>query len=92
MSSRLDPPTLLLEGDDPPPYEVVNGDGEGGVVLVCDHASHRVPRRLGTLGLDVARLRAHIGWDPGAAEVARHLSTELDAPQLKSSALEGVFL
>jgi len=84
MTSRLDPRPSLLEGDELPPFEIVNGDGRSHAVLVCDHASHRVPRRLGTLGLDPARLREHIGWDPGAAAVARHLSTELDAPLVLS--------
>lgn len=79
MTSRPELPTSLLEGDDVPPFEIVNGDGGSNVVLVCDHASHRVPSRLGTLGLEEARLREHIGWDPGAAAVARQLSSELDA-------------
>ena len=34
----------------------------------------------GTLGLEPAQLADHIGWDPGAAEVARRLSGHLDAP------------
>lgn len=76
---RIDPGTSLLEDGDAPAFEVVNGTGESNVVLVCDHASHRVPLRLGTLGLENDRLTEHIGWDPGAAAVARHLSTELDA-------------
>lgn len=84
MTSRLDTRTSLLEREDAPPFEVVNADGQSNVVLVCDHASHRVPRRLGTLGLGESRLREHIGWDPGAAAVARHLSSELDAPLVLS--------
>jgi predicted N-formylglutamate amidohydrolase len=84
MTSRLDLRTPLLGADDGPPFEVVDEDGGSDVVLVCDHASHRVPRRLGTLGLEPSRLREHIGWDPGAAAVARHLSAELDAPLVSS--------
>ncbi len=84
MSSRLDAATPLLEADDARPFEIVNGSGESNVVLVCDHASHRVPRRLGTLGLDPSRLKTHIGWDPGAAAVAQALSAELDAPLVLS--------
>jgi predicted N-formylglutamate amidohydrolase len=84
MSLRFDLRTSLLEAGDVPPFEVVNCDGGSHVVLVCDHASHRVPRHLGTLGLGESRLREHIGWDPGAAAVARQLSTELDAPLVLS--------
>lgn len=74
----------LLGSIEPPAVEVVNADGGGSVVLVCDHASNRVPRRLGTLGLDAYQLADHIGWDPGAADVARALSVHLDAPLVLS--------
>jgi predicted N-formylglutamate amidohydrolase len=43
-------------------------------LLVCDHASNRVPERLGTLGLERDLLADHIGWDPGAADVAHSLA------------------
>jgi predicted N-formylglutamate amidohydrolase len=69
----------LLGVGDPPAVEVVNADGTGSAVLVCDHASNRVPGRLGDLGLDAAQLADHIAWDPGAADVARRLSAHLDA-------------
>lgn len=78
------PEHRLLEQDEPPPAELVNASGRASTVLVCDHASHRIPRKLGTLGLDETRLRDHIGWDPGAARVARRLSALLDAPLLLS--------
>lgn len=74
----------LLGPDEPPAVEIVNAAGGSRVVLLCDHASPRVPHRLGTLGLDPARLSDHIGWDPGAAEVARRLSGHLDAPLVLS--------
>jgi len=74
----------LLGSGEPSPVEVVNADGSGSAVLVCDHASNKVPQRLGTLGLDAARLADHIGWDPGAADVARRLSAHLDAPLVLS--------
>jgi predicted N-formylglutamate amidohydrolase len=74
----------LLGSDEPPPVELVNANGRSSAVLVCDHASSRVPRQLGSLGLDAVRLADHIGWDPGAAEVARRLSALLDAPLVLS--------
>lgn len=84
MTSRRDPRAPLLGEGDGPAYALANGDGGSDVVLVCDHASHRVPRSLGTLGLAPDRLSEHIGWDPGAADVARHLSAALDAPLVSS--------
>jgi predicted N-formylglutamate amidohydrolase len=80
------PPVLrpLLFDDEPAAFEVVNAAGRGTAVLTCDHASWRLPRALGTLGLDDDARRDHIGWDPGAAEVARRLSRLLDAPLVLS--------
>jgi predicted N-formylglutamate amidohydrolase len=75
----------LLERDEPPPVETINTDGKSSAVLVCDHASNRVPERLGTLGLEPDQLADHIGWDPGAADVARRLAAQLDAPLVLSS-------
>ena len=77
-------PQPLLAPDEPPAFEIVNANGCGNAVLVCDHASNRVPRRLGNLGLAPEQLADHIGWDPGAAEVARRLSAQLDAPLMLS--------
>lgn len=59
---------------------IENRDGHGRFVIVCDHASNRIPAALGTLGLDAAALRTHIAWDPGALGVARHLARLVDAP------------
>lgn len=59
---------------------VDNRDGAGPFVILCDHASNRLPVQFGTLGLSQADLLAHIAWDPGALGVSRHLSRMLDAP------------
>lgn len=74
----------MLDPDEPPPFEVVNADARGDVFLICDHASHRLPRRLGSLGLAPGQITEHIGWDIGAAKVARRLSELLDAPLVLS--------
>ena len=75
----------LLEVDEPAPFEIVNADGESSAILVCDHASNRIPRCLKTLGLGQGALLSHIAWDPGAAEVARRLSELLDATLVLSA-------
>lgn len=78
------PAEALLAADEPAAFEVVNRHGGGLAVLVCDHAANRIPRQLGSLGLDADQLADHIAWDPGAAEVARRLSVHLDAPLVLS--------
>ncbi|MGE0665538.1 MAG: N-formylglutamate amidohydrolase [Sphingomonadales bacterium] len=74
----------LLEPGEPAAVEVVNPEGKSAAFLICDHASNRVPRKLGTLGLSAAERDDHIAWDPGAAYMARHLSALLDAPLVLS--------
>ncbi len=70
----------LLSRDEPPAVEVVNAGGRAAFLLVCDHASRRVPQALDNLGLDDALMRRHIAWDIGAAEVAHGLAQHFDAP------------
>lgn len=74
----------LLAKDEPPAWQMVNATAAGHAVVVCDHASNRIPRRLEGLGLSAAQLASHIAWDPSAAEVARRLAQRLDAPLVTS--------
>jgi predicted N-formylglutamate amidohydrolase len=70
----------LIGAGEPPPFEIVNAEGRAPLLLVCDHASNRIPAALGRLGLDDAVLRRHIAYDIGAADLTRLLSRRLDAP------------
>ena len=70
----------LLRLDEPAPFVEERIGGLSNFVIVVDHASHRIPRRLGGLGLPAAELQRHIGWDIGALEVARRMASTLDAP------------
>ncbi len=74
------PDLALLASDEPPACEIVNDGGTAPFLLICDHASALVPRALDGLGLDEAVRTRHIGWDIGAAELARRLSARFDAP------------
>lgn len=58
---------------------IENAAGKSPVLLVCEHASLRLPSSLGTLGLSPDALTAHIAWDPGALAIARNLSARFDA-------------
>lgn len=73
-----------MRPDDPPAVTILNSTGGAPAVLLCDHASNRVPAALNRLGLDEAARARHIAWDIGAAEVTRHLAGLLDAPALFS--------
>ncbi len=53
------------------------------LVLTCEHADHRIPRRYAALfagAEDV--LASHRGWDPGALRLARLLARRLERPLL----------
>jgi predicted N-formylglutamate amidohydrolase len=70
----------LLNADEPHPAEIIHGNGASPIVLVCEHASNRIPKSLGTLGLKTEDLNRHIAWDIGAEKTARLLAKLLDAP------------
>src|SRR5271154_6732587 len=70
----------LLAPEEPPPFSQWRPEGQSNFVIVVDHASRRIPRRLGNLGVPAAELQRHIAWDIGALAVARQVAAALDAP------------
>ena len=67
----------LIGADEPAAFEVIHAGKDRRLIIACDHASRRIPRSLGTLGLSDRYLDDHIAWDIGAAEVARILCRRL---------------
>jgi len=67
------------------PFRVINPHGRARLLLVCDHASKRIPAPLHNLGLDDLALGRHIACDIGAGEVTERLSSRLDAPAVLAS-------
>ena len=72
--------TKILGAGEPHPANIVNASGTSPYVLICEHASNKLPTTLGTLGLSDVDLKRHIAWDIGAEATARILSRLLDAP------------
>lgn len=72
----------ILAEDEQPPYEILNPEGRARAVITCDHASNRIPRSLGRLGVDEETLARHIAWDIGCAALTRRLSDLIDAPAI----------
>ena len=68
-----------IAGDWPKPCTTLRESGKSDWVLICEHASAHIPLEFERLGLPEAERRAHIAWDPGAAELTRELSARLDA-------------
>jgi predicted N-formylglutamate amidohydrolase len=74
-----------VDGDSQNAVETVNGEGASPFLIVCDHASNRLPPRYGDMGLSQSERLSHIAWDPGAYEVCRALVDILDAPLVFST-------
>jgi predicted N-formylglutamate amidohydrolase len=72
----------LLAADEPPPVHEFQIEGRSDFLIVADHASARIPRRLCNLGLPDSELKRHIAWDIGALSVARGVAQTLDATLL----------
>jgi predicted N-formylglutamate amidohydrolase len=72
----------LLAPEEPPPFLEERPHGRSNFVIVVDHASAYIPRRLNNLGVSPDELKRHIAWDIGALAVARRVSAALDAPLL----------
>jgi predicted N-formylglutamate amidohydrolase len=68
-----------------PPARTINADGPSPFVLVCDHASNRIPENFDGLGLSAIDRLRHIAWDPGALAVSLKLVELLDAPLVHST-------
>jgi predicted N-formylglutamate amidohydrolase len=68
-----------------PPVLTFNAKGTSPFVLVCDHASNRIPHEYAGLGLTPIQRLMHIAWDPGALALAKELAALLDAPLVHST-------
>ncbi len=64
--------------------EVLNPDGEGVALILCEHASNFIPEKYDALGLSDADRLSHIAWDPGARELAIRISRALNSPMVAS--------
>lgn len=67
----------LLAGEEPAAFKVLNPSATVPMILLCDHASRRIPRALGTLGLDPVARRCHLAWDIGAGGLTESLANSL---------------
>lgn len=77
-------PTPLLAPDEPPSFVIDNPDGRSRFFLTCDHASNRMPRALGDLGLQPEQMELHVAYDIGARVMAQRMSERLDATLVRT--------
>ncbi len=79
---KASPAYQLLAPDEPPAFSQWRTEGTSNFVIVADHASNRIPRRLTDLGLPASELQRHIAWDIGCLGVAQDVAAALGAPLL----------
>ena len=68
----------FIADDEPVPFIVLNESATKPILLVCDHASCRFPRSLGTMGLDPFARRCHLAVDIGAGALTERLAADLE--------------
>lgn len=62
------------------PFEIVEGDRAGGMLLVADHAKRDMPDEYGDLGLPPAEFERHIAYDIGVEMLTRRLAAITGVP------------
>ncbi|NNE87189.1 MAG: N-formylglutamate amidohydrolase [Silicimonas sp.] len=69
------------------PVHVIGRDRPSRFLVVCDHATNRIPPDVanGTLGVSDADMGRHIAYDVGAAGVSVRLAEQLNAPAVLSN-------
>ncbi len=70
----------LLTNDDPLPVELVQHDGQAPLVITSEHGGRAIPASLADRAPQTDDMARHIAWDIGAADVARGIARQLDAP------------
>ena len=71
----------MSEASNPEVYRLLGAPTKGGILVVADHASNRVPDDI-ALGLDPALMTEHIAIDIGVAGIAEHMVREADTAAL----------
>lgn len=67
---------------DDAPFVFLPGNQAGGLLIIADHASNRVPPPYGDLGLPPAEFERHIAYDIGTEWLVHRLAALTGAPAL----------
>jgi predicted N-formylglutamate amidohydrolase len=68
-----------------PPFEIIEGARDRGLVLVADHARRALPEEYGDLGLPAQEFQRHIAYDIGVEQVTRRLAALTGAPAVMAN-------
>ncbi|MBZ8135338.1 N-formylglutamate amidohydrolase [Afifella sp. IM 167] len=60
----------------------LSGNLSGGLLILCDHATRKIPPEYAELGMPQAELERHIAYDIGVGPLTEELAERLDAPAI----------
>ena len=72
----------MQDPTDDSPFVFLPGNEAGGLLIIADHASNRVPPPYGDLGLPPAEFERHIAYDIGTEWLVHRLAAFTGAPTL----------
>lgn len=77
--------TLLTAGD-PQPVTVYNAPAleNSSVLVICDHASNKIPKKLNALGVNNDTLEHHIAYDIGTEYIGKYIADDMNASTILS--------
>lgn len=75
----------MLQAGEPEPFNVIECNPGAPALLVCDHASSRIPLACDNLGLSRVEMSTHFALDIGAYAVACRLSERLRLPAISTT-------
>jgi predicted N-formylglutamate amidohydrolase len=63
-------------------FNLYNETAPGPMILVCDHASNKIPKEYGNLGLAPEEFQRHIAYDIGAKDVSLKVANAFNGPAI----------
>lgn len=72
----------MQDPTDDAPFTFLPGHDAGGLLIIADHASNRLPPPYGDLGLPPAQFERHIAYDIGTEWLVHRLAAFTGAPAL----------
>ncbi len=72
----------MQDPTDDAPFIFLPGNEAGGLLIIADHASNRVPPPYGDLGLPAGEFQRHIAYDIGTEWLVHRLAAYTGAPAL----------
>ena len=64
---------------------IINQGTNDDYLVICDHASNRIPKKYDNLGLNKETIESHRAYDIGISDVANALSEKIKCPLIMTN-------